>query len=109
LKKKIRVDNNKPAIELIYRGNFQNLGVEFSLGIFNDNLKINGKYSLYELNEIPDTMNFNIEGSNLKPIKFSTNEKFTLLSYPIETISSSESGFEKIFQGFCLLFIFIIP
>jgi len=106
LKKTIKIDNTTPMIEFIYQGEIQNLGVEFSLGIFNANLKINGKHNLYELQEISDSQNFSIEGDNLKPIKFSTTEKFRLLSYPIETISSSESGFEKIFQGFSILLIF---
>ncbi|MEE9542156.1 MAG: alpha-amylase/4-alpha-glucanotransferase domain-containing protein, partial [Thermodesulfobacteriota bacterium] len=35
-----------------------------------------------------------------------TKERATLWRYPIETVSLSESGFEKIFQGSSLLFIF---
>jgi len=30
----------------------------------------------------------------------------TLWRYPVHTVSLSEGGFEKIFQGSCLLFLF---
>ncbi len=109
LKKIIKVDENAPMIQFIYEGQVKNLGVEFSLGIFNPDLKINGKYSLYELQEIPEIDNFTVEGNALQPIRFSASEKFILLTYPIETISSSESGFEKIFQGFSMMMIFSNP
>ncbi len=109
LKKSIKIDDKTPMIQLNYEGEAKNLGVEFSMGIFNPDLKINNKYSLYELQEIPEIDYFNIEGNNFPPVKFSASEKFILLTYPIETISSSESGFEKIFQGFAMLLIFSNP
>ncbi|MCX7995231.1 MAG: DUF1926 domain-containing protein [candidate division WOR-3 bacterium] len=108
LKKHIAIDDDTSTITFIYEGLQKNTGVEFSLGIFNPNLKINGKFSLYELQEILEVDSFTIEGDDLKPIKFNIGEKVKLLSYPIETISSSESGFEKIFQGFSILLIFSI-
>ncbi|MGQ9464817.1 MAG: alpha-amylase/4-alpha-glucanotransferase domain-containing protein [bacterium] len=109
LKKTVKITENQPIIELIYHDGVQNRGVEFSLGIFNANLKINNTYCLYELQEISDLQNFQIDGDGMKPLIFSATEKFRLLSYPIETISSSESGFEKIFQGFTILLIFSKP
>lgn len=109
LKKTVKIIENQPIIEFSYHGEVQKLGVEFSLGIFNANLKINSNYCLYELQEISDLQNFQIEGDSLEPLRFSATEKFHLLSYPIETISSSESGFEKIFQGFTILLIFSKP
>ncbi|MEO0138079.1 MAG: alpha-amylase/4-alpha-glucanotransferase domain-containing protein [candidate division WOR-3 bacterium] len=105
-KKKIVIDPASSMLEFTYEGHIGNIGLEFSLGIFNPGLKINGQASLYQLQELDDLNYFQIEGTEFKPIKFSASEKFKLLSYPIETISSSESGFEKIFQGFALLLIF---
>lgn len=109
LEKIVRIGEAEPVIEFIYQGEAQNLGIEFSLGIFNANLKIDSKHSLYELQELQDVQNFSITGDGLEPIRFILNEKCHLLSYPIETISSSESGFEKIFQGFTILLIFSKP
>jgi|UniRef100_A0A7V3RFZ9 hypothetical protein len=105
-KKFIRIDESDPVIELKYEGIINKLGIEFSLGIFNPNLRINEKFSIYEPQELKTLDTFTINGDNLKPIKFSASEKFDLLFYPIETISSSESGFEKIFQGFSILLVF---
>lgn len=106
LQKTVRIEDIPPLIEFIYQGEGQNLGIEFSLGIFNNNLKINGKHSLYELQKVQNIQNFSIEGDGLEPIRFIVSEECHLLSYPIETVSSSESGFEKIFQGFAILLIF---
>lgn len=94
------------TIEISYQGSLPFLGVEFSLGIFNKNLKINGTHSLYELQTIENLDGFAILAEDLIPIEFKATEKFTLLSYPIETISSSESGLERNFQGFSLLLVF---
>ncbi len=109
LKKTIKVDENAAIIQFQYEGPVKNLGVEFSMGIFNPDLKINDKFSLYELQEISGIDYFTIQGKEFNPIKFTSSEKFILLTYPIETISSSESGFEKIFQGFSMLLIFPNP
>jgi hypothetical protein len=35
-----------------------------------------------------------------------TNREFTLLRYPVETASLSETGVEKIHQGVCLRLLF---
>ncbi|MEO0184812.1 MAG: alpha-amylase/4-alpha-glucanotransferase domain-containing protein [candidate division WOR-3 bacterium] len=106
LKKTIKIEEVAPRIEIGYEGITKPLGVEFSLGIFNANLKINREHSLYELQELSDLHAFTIDADNFESIKFSASEKFILLSYPIETISSSESGFEKIFQGFSIMLVF---
>ena len=107
--KTITIANNESIIRFSYKGDWSKLGVEFSVGIFNPNLRINGKTSLYELQVINNIQQFSISGDNLTPLQFSADTAFILLSYPIETISSSESGFEKNFQGFSLLLVFISP
>jgi len=35
-----------------------------------------------------------------------TDREFTLLRYPVETVSFSETGMEKIHQGICLRLLF---
>lgn len=94
------------TIQLKYLGNTTLFGVEFSLGIFYNNIMLNDEKSLTEMQNLNDVERFTIEADNFTAIKFSANKKFILLTYPIETISSSEAGFEKIFQGFSLLLIF---
>lgn len=96
-------------IEISYKDNGELLSVEFSLGIFNPGLTIDGKYSLREVQSMEEIMEFSILADNLQPIRFTARENFSLRTYPIETISSSESGLEKIFQGFSLLLIFKRP
>ncbi|OGC42764.1 hypothetical protein A2Y85_05005 [candidate division WOR-3 bacterium RBG_13_43_14] len=81
------------------------LGVEFSLGIFQPDLKLSGN-SLREPTTIEDITDFLITASGLRPIKFESSVRCRLIGYPIETISSSESGYEKIFQGICILMVF---
>jgi alpha-amylase/alpha-mannosidase (GH57 family) len=81
-------------------------GIEFSLGIFHSNLRLDNQTSLLEPLEIEDLNHFCIRADNFKPIKFKADHNFDLLSYPIETVSSSEAGFEKNFQGIALMLIF---
>uniref|UniRef100_A0A7C4XBB0 DUF1926 domain-containing protein n=1 Tax=candidate division WOR-3 bacterium TaxID=2052148 RepID=A0A7C4XBB0_UNCW3 len=96
-------------IEFSYRGVFDLLGIEFSLGIFAQNLLLDNTHSLNEMQKIGGLDRFSISGENFSSIIFSASVNFDLLSYPIETVSSSESGFERIFQGFSLMLIFTQP
>ncbi len=107
--KVIKFKPQEREIEFVYKGFTGLLGVEFSLGIFPANLTIDGLHSLYNLQSLSGIEEFSILGDNYPPIKFVSNIPFNLLSYPIETISSSESGFERIFQGFCILLVFTQP
>jgi alpha-amylase/alpha-mannosidase (GH57 family) len=107
LEKSVRIDDTRDhCIEFAYRGNDRMIGVEFSLGLFHANLMINGTHSLHELQDLEGLKGFTITGDNLRPIRFEASMDFKLLTYPIITISSSESGFEKNFQGFALLLVF---
>lgn len=94
------------TLQIAYRGRPGILGVEFSMGLFNENLRLEQGKSLREKQEISDLRHITIAGDGLDPIRFSASECFSLLSYPIETVSSSEAGYEKNFQGFCFLMIF---
>lgn len=93
------------TIRLSYEGDVKIFGVEFSLGIFRPHLRLNGE-DLTDLLSLDNVKAFNIEADNLVPIMVSASEPFNLLTYPIETVSSSEAGFEKIFQGISLLLVF---
>jgi len=106
LKKTIRISLSERTLEFAYDGDIGLFGVEFSFGIFHSGLKINDKYSLYELQKLENIRTFKIEAENLLPIEVDASEDFTLLTYPIETISSSEAGFERNFQGFSLFLVF---
>jgi len=41
-------------------------------------------------------------------IKFSWGNAAKLWWYPVETISNSEGGFERIYQGLCIMPIWIV-
>ena len=45
-----------------------------------------------------------IDEWNRMKVVLKTDRKCNLWRFPIETVSLSESGFERIFQGSCLLF-----
>jgi hypothetical protein len=115
LEKTVRLINDEQRfVEIAYRAGDESaaigrLGVEFSLGLFNPRLRIGDNISLHELQSLEDLNSFDINGDNLRPIVFAATEKFSLRAYPIETISSSESGFERNFQGFTLLLVFDRP
>ncbi len=94
------------TIQLTYQGDAKVFGVEFSLGIFNPRLRLNGTEDLTRVLSLPETREYSIEADNFAPITTKANEPFSLLTYPIETVSSSEAGFEKIFQGISLMLIF---
>lgn len=107
LEKNIEVGGtDSRTISFAYKGTIPLLGVEFSMGIFNNNLRLASGESLRAINDCAEIRHFNICADNLKTIRFSASMPFHLLTYPIETISSSEAGYEKIFQGFTLLLIF---
>jgi hypothetical protein len=97
-------DENNRILQFGYKGDVDLLGVEFSLGIFHHTILLNGKKSLFEMQEMEKIENFTIDAGF--KIKFCANEKFSLRTYPIKTVSSSESGFELNFQGVALLLIF---
>lgn len=105
-KKIILGGSHTQTLQITYTGKAGNFGVEFSMGIFNKDLRLDQGKSLRELQELTDIERFTIIGDKLSPINFSASDRFSVFSYPIETVSSSEAGYEKNFQGFCLLLLF---
>jgi hypothetical protein len=108
------VDEEQRAVEISYQardfsGSVGRLGVELPMGLFHPRLRIGDAASLREHISLEDIDRIVINGDNLRPIEISSSVKFSLRSYPIETISSSEAGFEKNFQGFSLLLVFDRP
>lgn len=97
---------NHRNLKIIYEGNAVLLGIEFSLGIFQNKLSLNGEHTLRQKHILAELTQFTIEAENFSPVVFKSNQPFTLIAYPIETVSSSEVGFEKNFQGFDLLLVF---
>jgi alpha-amylase len=97
---------NHRNLNITYEGNAVLLGIEFSLGIFQNKLSLNGEHALRQKQTLAELTQFTIEAENFSPVVFKANQPFTLIAYPIETVSSSEAGFEKNFQGFDLLLVF---
>jgi hypothetical protein len=107
VEKRIEIsEQNKKTYRIAYSPCDTLLGVEFSIGLFRANLRIDTGQVLKDLIVLEELASFSIQGDDLEPIAFSMNHPCTLLSYPIETVSSSESGYEKNFQGCCILLIF---
>jgi len=100
---------NYRNLQITYDGNISLFGIEFSLGIFFDKLSLNGKYNIRQKQTLVGLSELTIEAKDLSPLVFKANQPFTLIAYPIETVSSSEAGFEKNFQGFDLLLVFKKP
>lgn len=100
------IGDKKRMLQITYQGHADLFGVEFSLGIFGKKPVLNGNKSLLEASETNNIREFTIVAEGISPITFCANEMFQLLTYPIETISSSEAGLEKNVQGFGLLLIF---
>jgi hypothetical protein len=101
----LRQDDEK-TIVLSYAPVDRILGIEFSLGVFCANLRLDSGQKLSDLICLEGITQFSLSGDGLAPITFSADRPFAFLSYPIETISSSESGYERIFQGCCFLLVF---
>lgn len=99
-------ENDKKVFSMHYPPINSLLGVEFSIGVFRANLRFDTGQPLTELIFLENITAFAIHGDGLAPIDFSTSRPCTLLSYPIETVSSSESGYEKNYQGCCIMLIF---
>ncbi len=96
---------NKRMINFRYRGRRRYLGIEFSLGLFSPRIYINKKIYKAKKLKINQAGEFMIEDAELK-LSFYANKKFLFLSYPIETISLSEKGQERIFQGLGIMLVF---
>ncbi|MGB3480489.1 MAG: alpha-amylase/4-alpha-glucanotransferase domain-containing protein [bacterium] len=97
---------NHRTLKITYEGNAVLFGIEFSLGIFQNKLSLNGEHTLRQKQTLVELTQFTIEAENFSPVVFKANQPFTLIAYPIETVSSSEAGFEKNFQGFDFLLVF---
>ena len=107
LEKTIEIsEKNTRALHITYNGDIGVFATEFSFGIFYDQLTLNDEYSLRQKQFIHDLSEIRINAKDFAPLVLKSSQKFTLLAYPIETISSSEAGFERNFQGFNLLLVF---
>ncbi len=108
LSKKFTIPKNERALEALYtlkteREMFLFFGVEMNFMLFKDGMKINDKpyRSFTEISE--DTFLIEDFIQQIK-INIEFSEKLTLWTFPIYTVSQSESGFEKTFQGLTFIF-----
>ena len=85
-----------------------NWGVEFNLFFLSPaHIKVEGKeFSLkdFVLDE-KETLEIKDDFRKIM-VRFRFNEKVRIFLFPIYSVSSSEAGFEKVFQQICVLFIF---
>jgi hypothetical protein len=93
------------TIRLQYSGTVPLFGVEFSLGIFQGDLRLNGNDLNTEL-ALQKLTEYTLTAKDFTPITVKADQVFDIRAYPIETVSSSEAGFERIFQGIAILHVF---
>ncbi len=108
LSKKFTIPKNERTLEALYtlkaeREMFLFFGVEMNFMLFKEGMKINDKpYTAFT--EISgDTFLIEDFIQQIK-INIEFSEKLTLWTFPIYTVSQSESGFEKTFQGLTFIF-----
>ncbi len=108
LKKEFLFFKDKSEIEVLYsiRANkeiFLFHGIELNLMLFTDGMKINGM-PFEEFSEIPGK-EFEVFDyiQNVK-VRFELSEECNMWTFPIFTVSQSEAGFEKTFQGLTFIF-----
>ncbi|MCM8771312.1 MAG: DUF1926 domain-containing protein [Candidatus Omnitrophica bacterium] len=75
-----------------------NFGIEFNFSLYDPNLSIN-KGILKK-----DSLNINDVWYGIN-LTFDLSEDALIWHFPVETISESEAGIEKTYQGLCLVFI----
>lgn len=99
------VGKTRRTIRVRYDGDLTLFGFEFSLGIFQNDLRLNNN-DLHAIVSLTGVNECTFEARDFASITMHADTLFDVLTYPIETVSSSEAGFEKIFQGISVLFIF---
>jgi alpha-amylase len=108
--------SEKCGIDVSYKFNRKNIlkdynfGIEFNISLLSPNdifAKIgNEQIALSELKEFKEASSF-ILLDTFKKLTFNfTFDKARILSMPVYSVSSSESGFEKVYQQTAILFIF---
>ena len=108
LEKAFLINKNEKKIRAKYRISadvemFLFHGIEFNFMLFKDGMKINGS-DYKDFTNIIDSK-FEIEDFiQEKQLALTFSEKMTMWSFPIYTVSQSESGFEKTFQGLTFIF-----
>jgi hypothetical protein len=106
----------KATYEIVYQGEKRktNFGIEFNINLLAGDapdryyqipeykLEDRKLASLGALNDIQEV--HLVDEWNKMEVVLKTDKRCNLWRFPIETVSLSESGFERIFQGSCLLF-----
>ena len=108
LSKKFTIPKNERVLEALYtlkaeREMFLFFGVEMNFMLFKDGMKINDKPYTAFTETSGDTFLIEDFIQQIK-INIEFSEKLTLWTFPIYTVSQSESGFEKTFQGLTFIF-----
>jgi len=108
--------SEKCGIDVSYKFNRKNIlkdynfGIEFNISLLSPNdifAKIgNEQIALSELKEFKEAGSFTVLDTFKKLTLNFTFDKARILSMPVYSVSSSESGFEKVYQQTAILFIF---
>ncbi len=108
INKSLEPSNLSNHIKLNYEHNLPSLGVEFNLGFLStDSLVLetqNQKYIVDEPGQVLLINSFRLR-DNLRnfTLVFQSNKEYDLFYYPVYTVSLSEGGLERVFQGLSLM------
>jgi hypothetical protein len=120
IEKRFSIPNRQKSVkatyEIVYQGEKRktNFGIEFNINLLAGDapdryyhipeykLEDRKLASLGALNDITEI--HLVDEWNKMEVVLKTDKRCHLWRFPIETVSLSESGFERIFQGSCLLF-----
>ncbi|MBF8259039.1 MAG: alpha-amylase [Actinobacteria bacterium] len=105
LEKVLEVNAEEEGFSVRYR--LINQGMETICGMFASEWNLTGDAGLSSRGVSAGIREFRIvDGWRNVAVRAKTDREFTLLRYPVETASLSESGAEKIHQGVCLRLLF---
>ncbi len=108
--KAIRVHDNNIDLSYEPSGPARPITIELNLGLFESNIEFAGKIFTKQESGSMKASSFTLVNHDKKfNLCFTSPEQFRIEYRPIETVSMSEGGIEKNYQGTALRFHFAVP
>lgn len=111
VEKTVKFEGSRVGVDYLLGGSYRGIfGVEFNISLLGSpypSLRVNDKDMLIkERGAHEGVMEFSVRDGFLNlGLTFSFDEEMTLWHYPVETVSLSAEGVERIFQGTAFLFM----
>jgi alpha-amylase len=104
LRKRVRLDADQPAMECVYAVE----GVEAPVVALEFNLSVRDERYLAAPGELPTAGRFELAEPGLR-LQLALDQPARIVHFPIETVSESEEGLERIYQGLAVLCFWEVP